>query len=360
MRATDDRETATSPSRAQGLDIGYPDMSAQPVLGFRNLANLALLFAVPIPGILFTAWLYSYFGPGAFPPDPDWAGVAGPDTAAAFLLRHPIVTVNLIFFFNVCLLFWLLALVQRSSWLIDPYWTLIPPLINCFYWAHPLADGTTSRSTLTWLLLLTWSFRLTYNYLRREKWRLGYREDWRFAKRRSESRNFWWQQFFYVYAAQQVMLVGLTLPLFAVHFRKSPLGTTEFVLTLLAVAGIGIAHLADTSLDRFMRSNARKIARGEPKVPVLDSGIWRWSRHPNYFGEQLFWWAIAGFGVVLGETWVIAGTLINSLVLAAVTVMTERRMAADETRSEAFRAYRKRTSVWLPWPPARNPTTRTG
>jgi steroid 5-alpha reductase family enzyme len=355
---TNDRAPHPSPPRGPGLTIGYPDMRSQPVLGLRNLANLALLIAVPIPGILFTGWLYSYFEAGAIPADPGWAGAVGPETWAAYLLHHPIITVNLIFFVNICLLFWLLALAQKSSWLIDPYWTLIPPLINWFYWAHPLADGSTSRSTLTWVLLLVWSSRLTHNYLRREKWRFGYREDWRFAKRRNETRNFWWFQFIYVYAAQQVLLVGLTLPFFAIHFRNSPLGPADFVLALLAVIGIGIAHLADASLDRFMQSNAKKIARGEPKEPLLDTGIWRWSRHPNYFGEQLFWWAIAGFGWVLGEPWVIVGAAANSLVLAAVTVMTERRMVADEARSEAFRAYRKRTSVWLPWPPARNQTVR--
>lgn len=351
---TNDGAPRPSPSRVPGLEIGYPDMKTQPVLGLRNLANLAIMVSVAIPGIIFTSRLYSYFEDGAIPADPGWTGAVGPDAWAAFLLHHPIITVNLIFFVNVCLLFWILALAQKSSWLIDPYWTLIPPLINWFYWAHPLADGSTSRSTLTWMLLLVWSIRLTHSYLRREKCRFGYREDWRFAKQRNETRNFWWFQFFYVYVAQQFLLVGLTLPFFAVHFRNSPLGPVDFVLGLLALIGIAVAHLADASLDRFMRSNATKIARGEPKEPLLDTGIWSWSRHPNYFGEQLFWWSIAGFGLALGEPWVIAGTTANSLVLAAVTVMTERRMLADETRSSAFRAYQKSTSVWLPWPPARN------
>ena len=337
------------------MEIGYPDVQNQPLLGSRNLANLALLLAAPIPGILATAWLFSYFSFGAIPPDPHWAGIEDPSSALAFLLHHPILTVNLIFFVNVCLLFWVIALVQRSSWLIDPYWTLFPLLINWFYCAHPLAHPPGQRSKLTWFLLLLWSARLTHNYLRREQWRLGFREDWRFAQRRGESRHFWWFQFFYVYAAQQVMLVGLTLPFFAIQFRDAPLGSVDIVLAALAFAGIGVAHLADSSLDRFMRANADRMARGEPKEPLLDDGIWRWSRHPNYFGEQLFWWAMAGFGVLLGEPWVAAGALLNSGVLAAVTVMTERRMLADSTRCEMFRAYQQRTPVWLPWPPTRDP-----
>jgi len=336
------------------VEIGYPDMRAQPVLGSRNLANLALILAVPIPGILVTVWMFSYFGAGAIPPDPHWAGIRDTQTAVAYLLHHPILSVNLIYFVNVCLLFWIIALVQRSSWLIDPYWTLIPLLINGFYFAHPLASASNPRSTLTWLLLLAWSVRLTHNYLRREQWRLGFREDWRFAERRAESRHFWWFQLFYVYVAQQPMLVGLTLPFFAIHWRHAPLGPFDVVFAALALAGLGIAHLADASLDRFMRANAERVARGEAKQPLLDAGIWRWSRHPNYFGEQLFWWAIAGYGVVLGVPWVAVGTALNTAALAVVTVMTERRMLADPTRTEAFLAYRERTPVWLPWPPSRS------
>ena len=84
-----------------------------------------------------------------------------------------------------------------------------------------------------------------------------------------------------------------------------------------------VAERTMGSRDRFMAENEARVARGEPKVQLLDSGIWRWSRHPNYFGEQLFWWSIAGFGWVCGEPWVVVGTALNSLVLATVTVMTE-------------------------------------
>jgi steroid 5-alpha reductase family enzyme len=335
------------------VEVGYPDMSAQPVLGRKNLVNLAILVLVPLPGILASAWLFTYFAPGAIPPDPGWEGIQGRDTLSAFLLHHPISAIHLLFFVNVCVLFWLLALVQRSTWLIDPYWTLIPLFIAWFYWAHPLAGPAPGRSALTWALLLIWSVRLTHNYMRREQWRLGFREDWRFAKRRSQSRHFWWSQFLYIYVAQQFMLVGLTLPFFAIQFRDAPVGLWDWLLAALALVGIGIAHIADSSLDAFMRANEERVSRGEAKWPLLDRGIWRWSRHPNYFGEQLFWWAMAGFGVVLGMPWVVVGAALNSGVLAIVTVMTERRMVAAPERQELFREYQRRTSVWIPLPPRR-------
>ena len=100
-----------------------------------------------------------------------------------------------------------------------------------------------------------------------------------------------------------------------------------------------------------MRQDEARLRCGEPKALLLDTGIWRYSRHPNYFGEQLFWWSIAGFGMVCGEPWTAIGTALNSCVLATVTVMTEHRMLDVPARREAYQGYRRRTSVWLPWPP---------
>lgn len=331
------------------MDVGTPDISAQAPWGRKNLQNLLLLLLVPIPGLLAAHQLFGFFDPASLPADPGWGGLDSMESLAAFLFHHPIAAVNLLFFLNVCVLFWLIALVQRSTWLIDPYWTLIPLFIAFFYAAHPLADPAPLRSVLSLLVLCVWSARLTHNYFRRERWRLGLREDWRFAQKRQESRHFWWVQFFYVYLAQQVMLVGLTLPYWSVQFRRTPVGLWDVVLVLVALLGIGIAHAADTRLEAFMRRNEERAARGDPPLRLLEAGIWRYSRHPNYFGEQLFWWSVGCWGLVVGEPWVLVGAAINSAVLAAVTVMTERRMLAVPERRGLYQDYRRRTSVWIPW-----------
>ena len=159
-------------------------------------------------------------------------------------------------------------------------------------------------------------------------------------------------RFFVVHLAPPAMPVGLTLPFWAISFSPAPLGPLDALAFAGAAAGIAIARSADTHLDAFMRGNEARATRGEAKRLLLDTGIWRYSRHPNYFGEQLFWWSIAGFGAVCGEPWVVIGTLFNSCVLAGVTFMTERRMLEVPERRDAYEAYRQRTSVWLPWPPS--------
>ena len=343
-----------------GMEIGYPDLGAQPLLGSKNLRNATLVLLVPLPAILVTWLLFHCFPTDGIPAALPVAEVETGDQLAAWMLHHPIVTANLLYFVFVDLLFFAIALVQRSSWLIDPYWTLLPILLAGYYLAHPLADPSWARVALVWAALVVWSARLTYNYFRREGWRFGLREDWRYAEMRRERPRFWLEQFFVVYVAQHAMLVGLSLPFWAISFRPVPTGAGDFALFALALVGIGIARAADTRLDRFMRENAARIVRGDPKVWLLDSGIWRYSRHPNYFGEQLFWWSIAGFGLVCGQPWVVIGTTINSCALAGVTAMTERRMLDIPERREAYAAYRARTSVWIPWPPRDAKADRRG
>jgi steroid 5-alpha reductase family enzyme len=333
------------------VPVGYPDVRDHPRLGRRNLVNIALTVWVPIPAFVCTMVLFRWFPAGTIPPDPGLVWPSSANEAAALLLHHPVLTANLVFLLFVDVQFFLIALFQRSTWLIDPYWTLLPPLLAVFYFAHPLAEVNPARATVSMGVLVVWSVRLTGNYFRREQWRFGHREDWRYAKMRAERPLFWAEQSIVVYATQHLMLVGLSLPFWAIAFRTVPFGTWDVILLMLAVIGIAIARAADSQLDGFMLENEARRSRGEAKIPVLDSGIWRTSRHPNYFGEQLFWWSIAGFGLVCGEPWVMLGTGFNSLVLAAVTVMTERRMLAVPERRTAFEAYRRRTSVWLPWWP---------
>ena len=180
---------------------------------------------------------------------------------------------NVVFFVNVTLLFWLIALAQRSTWLIDPYWTLLPVLMGLYYWAHPAHTGDPLRAGVALGLVCVWSARLTYSYFRREEWRFGWREDWRFAEWRERfPQHWWWMSFFVAFLSQQAMLVGLCLPLYAVNARAPAWNAVDTLATLLCLAGIAIAHVADTQLRRFMVANERRAAAGEP---TSGGGAWR-------------------------------------------------------------------------------------
>ncbi|KAK8321984.1 hypothetical protein V6Z12_A12G136500 [Gossypium hirsutum] len=234
--------------------------------------------------------------------------------------------------------------------MIDLYWTVIPVMLVYYYATHPLAQFNLWRSKVVIMLTWVWSIRLTHNYFRRENWQWGAREDWRFTDmRRQYGRHWWWISFFAVYFSQQIFLIGICLPLYVVHSVDKPLNLWDFVAASVCLCGIVIAYFADTQLHDFVTTNSKLKQLGKPMVPNLDQGLWRYSRHPNYFGEQLWWWGLVVFAWNLGHGWTFVGALINSMCLAYVTVLVERRMLKQEYRAEAYRLYQKTTSACVPW-----------
>lgn len=151
------------------------------------------------------------------------------------------------------------------------------------------------------------------------------------------------------YLALQIFLVGICLPLYAVNSNQMPWNTWDAVAAILCGAGIVTAYFADTQLHVFMSKNQYLTDLGAPPIPVLQEGVWKYSRHPNYVGEQLWWWGLAVFAWNLQQGWMVAGTAVNSACLAYVTVLVERKMLEKPSRAAAYRRYQETTSVWIPW-----------
>lgn len=143
--------------------------------------------------------------------------------------------------------------------------------------------------------------------------------------------------------------MGICLPLYVVHSVDKPLTVWDFIAAAVCLCGILIAYCADTQLHEFVTRNNELKVLGKPMVPNLDKGLWAYSRHPNYFGEQLWWWGLVILAWNLGQGWAFIGSLINSMCLAYVTLLVEERMLKQDYRAEAYRLYQKKTSVWIPW-----------
>lgn len=156
--------------------------------------------------------------------------------------------------------------------------------------------------------------------------------------------------FFAVGLAQQFMLCPLVYPFRAL---SESLGSEWSALDLVAAAGSSIGILvswtADAQLHRYCNSGPYR--EGGSKPPVLSSGLWYLSRHPNYVGEQVFWWSLALFAVAREDYIALVGPAINSLVLLQVTHMTEAHMLGtwkSERRKREYREYARRTPAWVP------------
>jgi steroid 5-alpha reductase family enzyme len=237
------------------------ETTVMPFYSIRNLYNAFLMHSVGFPIVL--AGLHIIYdcpteglSPITFPLAESVTSAT--DNLGTIVCRiglfHPILYVNIVVLFLVCGVFWFLSLIQKSTWLIDPYWTILPPMIAAFYHYHPFSQGDETRGTATILLTMLWSVRLTHSYFRRENFRFGAREDWRFEEmRKTNPNNFWWQSFFSAYVSQQVLLVGVTLPLWAVNFHHGPeFGAADMISLGCCMLALLISNVSDRQLRTFM------------------------------------------------------------------------------------------------------------
>ena len=182
---------------------------------------------------------------------------------------------------------------------------------------------------------------------------MGWREDWRFTWIRSliepTCGAVGWKvsALFLAYMSQHPFLFGFTLPYYTIHTSTAPLSIFDILATLLCIAGLVIAYLSDTSLYHFMKANETRPA--ESKALVLEEGLWRYSRHPNYFGEIVFWTGVGLFSVACGRPQDLMGALCNAGLLFVVSFMVEFRMMERQHRREAYHEYMGRVSRLIPW-----------
>ena len=336
---------------------------------FRSFCNFLLMIGVCIPPAVFVLNLRQHCPSSA--PTEDFSmtellrrwfesAPSGFTAAPAPILcetyrSYPNLCVNLLYFVVVDVGFYVIYLCQGSTWLIDPHWQLIPVCIAFFFFTHPDASGVAAtRHPRSWLLLggiLTWAARLMHNYLRREEWQFGGREDWRYADMR-QAHGRWWMvsQFGAVCLAQHAMLVGLTLPLApAMSADGAALNAVDVIACTLCAAGIAIGYVADKQLHTYMQFDRSK------KPLVLDTGLWRYSRHPNHFGEQCWWIGVLLLGLSSHSHshYIAFGVLFNHPLDTFVTLrLIEDRMLRRPERVRAFRAYQERTSLLVPWFPS--------
>ncbi len=232
----------------------------------------------------------------------------------------------------------------NNSSFYDAYWSVAPPLIAVWLWSAAVPDASGLRQVLVLALVGWWAVRLTYNWGR--GWSgLGH-EDWRYVDLRASSGGAYWLVSFvalHMMPTLQVFLGCLPLwPALAVGTR--PFGALDLLATLVTGGAIAIEQRADKELVAYRRSNA-------PREAILDSGLWAWSRHPNYFGEMGFWWGLWLFALAADPAywWTGVGALSITLMFRFASLpLIETRM---RQRRPAFAAHQQRVSMVVPRPP---------
>jgi steroid 5-alpha reductase family enzyme len=225
----------------------------------------------------------------------------------------------------------------------DPYWSVVPILIG-FYW---LTSGiffpdNWIRQVAVMALVLIWAVRLTLNWAVR--WRGMTHEDWRYVDLRNQhGRMYWVVSFFGIHLMPTVLVfLGCLSMLPSLSKPASGFGALDLVAILVTVTAIWFEFRADLDLNRFIQ------AKKDPGQ-LLRSGIWSISRHPNYFGEILFWWGLYLFALAANPRywWTVIGPLSISALFIFISIpMIEKRML---TRKPEYADYIKSTPILIPW-----------
>ena len=231
-----------------------------------------------------------------------------------------------------------------NSSMYDPYWSVAPALIAPWWLVRlgGFVGPTAVRQAVVLALVLTWAVRLTWNWMRR--WHGLEDEDWRYADYRRLGSMYWPMSFLGFHMMPTVLVFVGCLSLVP---ALSPVSRAVNVVDLAALLVTGGAILVETIADWQLWGFLATRRRGQ----ILDTGLWAFSRHPNYFGEVAFWWGLWLFGLAGDPSrwWTVVGPLgITALFLGISVPMMDRRMLA---RHPHYAAHIGRRSAFLPWIP---------
>jgi steroid 5-alpha reductase family enzyme len=233
---------------------------------------------------------------------------------------------------------WVVSVIKHDASIVDPIWGLGFVLVA---WAVRLTvDGDPTRQWVLVALVTIWGLRLSiYLYWRNH----GTGEDFRYqAMRRHWGDRFWWVSLFTVFALQGTLMWIVSLP---VQLGQVPDDPGFGVLGIIGVAvwaiGLGFESIGDAQLARFKADPANKGL-------VMDRGLWRYTRHPNYFGDACVWWGIALVAAESGLGAIgIIGALTMTVFLRRVSGVTLLEKSLVKGRP-GYEEYVARTSPFVP------------
>jgi steroid 5-alpha reductase family enzyme len=224
--------------------------------------------------------------------------------------------------------------------IVDSLWSLLFVLAAVTY-AIVAEEALGSRATLVLVLVSVWGIRLAAYITWRNR---GHGEDFRYQKIRARNQpGFAFKSLYLVFGLQAVLAWVISLPLLAAIHSDAPFGWLDFAGVALWGVGFVFEAGGDWQLARFKADPAN---RGQ----VLDTGLWRYTRHPNYFGDFCIWWGFFLIALSAGGAWSMVGPILMSVLLLKVSGVALLEKDIGERRPD-YRDYVARTNAFFPGPP---------
>jgi steroid 5-alpha reductase family enzyme len=237
---------------------------------------------------------------------------------------------------------WLVSVTLQDASIVDIFWGPGFGVAALTYFT--LSEGWEGRKLLMLALTLIWGLRLGLHLYRRNH---GKGEDYRYRQFRQHygPQRYWWVSFFQVFLLQGALMWVISAPLLAAQFSRAPntLTLLDALGTLVWLIGFGFETIGDWQLAQFKANPAN---RGR----VLNTGLWRYTRHPNYFGDACVWWGLWLIACSVPWGWLTAfapALMTFLLVRVSGVALLEKNLG----QRPGYREYVESTSAFVPWPP---------
>jgi steroid 5-alpha reductase family enzyme len=235
---------------------------------------------------------------------------------------------------------WLVSLAIKDVSIVDSVWSLFFLAAAASYALQSTGNGP--RSVWVIGLIALWAIRLSV-YLSWRNW--GEPEDRRYQQiRQNHQPSFGLKSLFIIFCLQAVLAWIISLPSLPAIQSGLPLGVLDWIGISVFLFGVAFESLADWQMAAFKASPSSK---GQ----VMDQGLWRYSRHPNYFGECCVWWGFYFIAFSAGSPiWMLFSPLLMTLLLLRISGVALLEKDIHERRP-AYREYQNRTSAFFPLMP---------
>lgn len=237
---------------------------------------------------------------------------------------------------------WIVSVIIKNVSIVDLFWGFGFVLAGWFYFLH--TDGFEPRKLILMTMVTVWGLRLSgYLTLRNA----GRGEDFRYRQFRQNygERRYWWVSFFQTFLLQGVLMWLISAPLLGAQIKAGPgsLGVADYLGMTLWIIGFIFEAGGDFQLARF-RADASN------KGKVLNTGLWRYTRHPNYFGDTAVWWGYGLISIAAGSWLAALGSLLMTALIIKVSgvALLEKSLVSAKPQ---YRDYMEKTSSFFPWFP---------
>lgn len=237
---------------------------------------------------------------------------------------------------------WVVSVVMRDASVADIAWGLA--FVAVAWTAHCCGDGNPDRSLLLAIVVTLWGVRLAAHIADRHDG-----EDRRYvAMREKHGDAFIWRSLWSVFGIQGVLAWVIALPVQVAAIDPAPdLGVVAWIGVAIFAVGFFFEAVSDFQLRQFVNGP-------DSSDKVMDRGLWRYSRHPNYFGEVVIWWGIYVIALETGSAWwTVIGPAVITFLLLRVSGVTLTE-SSIKSRRPGYENYVRKTSAFVPRPPKKN------